>query len=73
MNKLVIAVALLAGVLLFVAGGMYAALPAHSLPSYFPGYAPLTKHHYTHAVAAFGLGILCFVFVWFQSGKKSSK
>ncbi len=73
MKNLLVAVAVLVGVLLVVAGGVYAALPAHSLPTFFPGYdATLTKHHYTHAVASVGLGFVFFAFAWMKSGKKSS-
>lgn len=72
MKSLLVIVAVLLGIVFLVAGIMYAALPAHSLPAFFPGYASLTKHHYTHAVASLGLGVVCFAFAWMKSGKKKS-
>src|SRR5205085_12667757 len=41
-------------------------------PSFFPGHeAGLTKYHYKHGIGALLLGLGCFAFAWFQSGKKS--
>jgi len=31
------------------------------------------KIHKTHGIGSLGIGILCFVFAWFQTPKKSSK
>lgn len=73
MKNLLVPLVVVFGTLLVVAGALYAALPAHSLPTFFPGYsAGLAKHHYTHAVASFGLGLVCFAYAWMTSGKKSS-
>lgn len=73
MNKLLVTLAVIVGVLLIVIASFYAVLPAHSLPTFFPGYsATLAKHHYTHAVASLGLGLVCFAYAWFATGKKKN-
>lgn len=74
MNKpLLIAVSVL-GVLFVIASIIYFITPASSLPSFFPGHvAGLATHHYKHGIASLLLGVACFVFAWFQSGKKSVK
>lgn len=73
MNKLLVVVAILVGLLLIVAGVVYFIEPARYLPSFFPGYdRALMTHHYKHGIGAVLLGIACFVFAWFQSGKKKS-
>jgi hypothetical protein len=41
------------------------------LPSFFPGHDAGSDHHHTkHGIAAFLLGIACFVFAWFKSGPR---
>lgn len=73
MNKVVIVFVSLIGILFLVLAGLYVIHPANALPTFIPGYDPhLTRHHLTHAVAAAGLGLLCFAFVWFATGKKKS-
>ena len=73
MNKLLVPLAVSAGILLVLLAGIYVALPAQSLPHFMPGYATgLARHHYTHAAASLGLGLVCFAYAWFASGKKSS-
>ena len=71
MKPLAIIAAIL-GILFIVVAGMYFTIPANSLPSFFPGYVTkATTHiHYTHGVASLLLGVACFIFAWFQSGKK---
>jgi len=74
MNKPVIILAVVLGVLLIILGLVYFMLPASNLPHFIPGYqAGLMKHHRTHAVGSLLLGLGLFAFAWFQSGKKSSK
>jgi len=73
MKNLLVALAVILGIVFVVIAGVYAALPAHSLPTFFPGYTVgLAKHHYTHAVASLVLGLVCFAYAWMSSGKKSS-
>jgi len=60
------------GLLLIIAAIVYFITPANSLPGFFPGHdATLTKAHFKHGIGAFLLGLGCFAFAWFQSGKKS--
>ncbi|HEV2339618.1 MAG TPA: hypothetical protein VGT05_02495 [Patescibacteria group bacterium] len=74
MQKIVVVLGSIVGFLLIVIAVLYVLEPARSLPQFFPGYSStLARHHYTHAVAALLLGLGVFAFVWFQSGKKSSK
>ena len=74
MNKPVVALAVILGILFILLSGLYAFNPAGSLPHFIPGYqAGLMKHHYTHAIGSFLVGLAVFAFAWFQSGKKSSK
>jgi uncharacterized membrane protein len=73
-NKLLVLIAVVAGVLFLAVAAIYFTHPANSLPNFFPGYdKTLIRHHTTHAIGAFILGIGAFIFAWFQSGKKSSK
>jgi hypothetical protein len=73
MNKPLVIVAVILGILLLVASVIYFIEPASSLPAFFPGHtAGMSAHHYKHGIGALLLGLACFVFAWFQSGKKSS-
>ena len=59
------------GVVLIVIGIVYFAKTAGNLPSFFPGHQAHSTHHHTkHGIAAFLLGIACFVFAWFKSGPR---
>ena len=61
--------AILLGLALIVIGIVYWALPARSLPSFFPGHQAGSNHHHVkHGIAAFLLGVACLVFAWFQTG-----
>lgn len=73
MNKALMIVAIILGVVFIVASVVYFLEPARFLPSFFPGYdRSLMSHHYKHGIGSFILGVACFVFAWFQSGKKKS-
>lgn len=64
-----ILLAVLAGVAFLVVAVIYWAEPASSLPSFFPGHdSGSSEHHIKHGLAAFVVGLGCFVFAWFQSG-----
>jgi hypothetical protein len=70
-DRLLVAVAVIAGIVLIAIGIVYWAEPARSLPSFFPGHqAGSAHHHVKHGIAAFLLGVACFVFAWFRSGPK---
>ncbi len=61
--------AIVVGTVLIVIAIIYWASTAGSLPSFFPGHqAGSSAHHVKHGIAAFLLGIACFVFAWFQTG-----
>lgn len=74
MNKPLVLVSIIIGVLLIVVAVMYFITPANSLPGFFPGHqVGLMKHHFKHGIGALLLGLGVFAFAWFQSGKKSPK
>lgn len=65
--KIVAAVLAIVGVLAIIAGIMYVALQAHSLPSFFPGHVNGVKHPHDHlhakkhGYAALALGVVLLV------------
>ena len=70
-DRLLVALAVLAGVVLIAIAAVYWAEPAKSLPGFFPGHEAGSDHHHVkHGIAAFMLGIACFVFAWFRSAPK---
>lgn len=73
MNKLLVIGAIVLGVIFIICAGIYFLEPAKSLPVFFPGHdLALSRHHYKHGIGVLLLGIGCFAFAWFESGKKSS-
>ncbi len=71
-NRQLIIPAVILGIVLIVIAIIYWASTASSLPSFFPGHqAGSTTHHFKHGIAAFLLGLACFVFAWFQTGPSS--
>jgi hypothetical protein len=70
-DRLLVLLAVLAGIVLIVIAVLYWAEPARSLPSFFPGHQKGSNHHHVkHGIAAFLVGLACFVFAWFRSGPK---
>ena len=70
-NKIISAVAFILGIAFLFCAGVYFSTPAASLPTYMPGYDATMAHiHVKHAVGCLIIGVLLFVLVWFQSGKK---
>ena len=70
-NRVLVPLALLAGIVLIVLGLVYFIEPAKSLPGFFPGHeAGSTHHHVKHGIAALFLGFACLVYAWFATGKK---
>ena len=68
-NRNLILPAVIAGIVLLALAGLYWVDSANSLPSFMPGHeAGSSHHHIKHGIAAFVLGIGCFVFAWFQTG-----
>ena len=63
--------AVIVGIVLIALAVVYWVEPAHALPGFFPGHQTGSNHHHVkHGIAAFLLGIACFVFAWFKSGPK---
>jgi hypothetical protein len=70
-DRLLVALALVVGVILIVIAVIYWVQPADSLPSFFPGHQAGSDHHHVkHGIAAFLVGLACFAFAWFKSGPK---
>ena len=66
-------VAVVLGVLFCIAGIIYFVKTANNLPSFFPGHdVNLVAKHTKHGIAAVILGLLCFVYAWFQTGPKAA-
>jgi UDP-N-acetylmuramyl pentapeptide phosphotransferase/UDP-N-acetylglucosamine-1-phosphate transferase len=72
-RRLLVALAVVAGVALIAIAAVYWAEPAKSLPSFFPGHeAGSSHHHVKHGVASFLVGLACLAFAWFNTGPKKS-
>jgi hypothetical protein len=70
-DRLLVALAVAAGVALIAVAIVYWAEPARSLPGFFPGHqAGSSHHHFKHGIAAFFVGLACLVFSWFKTGPK---
>jgi hypothetical protein len=70
-DRLLVALAVVVGIILIVIAVVYWAEPADSLPSFFPGHQAGSDHHHVkHGIAAFLVGLACFAFAWFKSGPK---
>ena len=70
-DRVLVALAVLAGVVLIAIAAVYWAEPAKSLPGFFPGHEAGSGHHHVkHGIAAFLLGVACLVFAWFRSAPK---
>jgi len=73
-NPRLILPAVVFGIVLLVIAGVYLAEPASGLPAFFPGHdAGSSHHHVKHGIAAGIVGLLAFVFAWFQSEAKPSR
>jgi hypothetical protein len=72
-DRLLVALAVIVGIVLIVIAVIYWVEPAKSLPGFFPGHEDGSSHHHVkHGVAAFLVGLACFAFAWFRSGPKRS-
>jgi hypothetical protein len=73
-DRLLVALAMAAGILLIVIAVIYWVEPARSLPGFFPGHEAGSGHHHTkHGIAAFLVGLACLVFAWFRTGPKRAR
>ena len=70
-NKGMVWLGVILGVVFLVIGYIYMTHSAGALPKFFPGYTTGESHvHTKHALAAFIVGVACFIYAWFQSGPK---
>jgi len=70
-KKPIVILAVILGILFIACGVVYFTTSARYLPGFFPGFdRSLVTHHYKHGIGSILLGVACFVFAWFQSGKK---
>ncbi len=71
MHKLLNILLIAAGLLLVGLAVFYWLTPASTLPSFFPGYdSAKISPHFKHGLASLIVGLACFVWVWFRTGKK---
>ncbi len=62
------------GILFVISAVVYFMTPAESLPHFFPGFEAHVKLiHTKHGIGALLLGLACFAYTWFNTGKKSSR
>jgi hypothetical protein len=60
------AVAYLLGIVLIIIAGIYLAVPADSLPSFFPGHeAGLARMRIKHGIASGAVGVVLLLIGWF--------
>jgi len=70
-KRLLVILAVAAGIALLAIGIVYLVEPAKALPGFLPGHAAGSAHHHVkHGIAAILLGAACLVFAWFRSGAK---
>lgn len=70
-DRLLVALAIAAGIVLIAIAVVYWVEPARSLPGFFPGHQAGSNHHHAkHGIASFFVGLACFAFAWFRSGPK---
>jgi hypothetical protein len=70
-DRLLVALAVAAGIVLIVVAAVYWVEPAKSLPGFFPGHQAGSGHHHVkHGIAAFLVGLACLAFAWFRTGPK---
>ena len=73
-DRLLVALAILLGIVLVIVGIVYWIEPAKSLPGFFPGHEAGSGHHHVkHGIAAFVVGLACFVFAWFRTGPNNRR
>jgi len=72
MQKVLVPLLAILGLLFIALAVYYWLTPAGSLPSFMPGHlAGATEHHFKHGLAALLLGLGCWVLAWFSSGSSS--
>jgi len=70
-RRILVWLALIAGLVLIALAVVYWALPAKSLRSWIPGHEAGSGHHHVkHGIASFLVGLAALAFAWFQTGPK---
>ena len=70
-RRILVWLALIAGLVLIALAVVYWALPAKSLPTWIPGHEAGSGHHHVkHGIASFLVGLAALAFAWFQTGPK---
>lgn len=73
MQKALVPIAILVGIVLIVLAGYYWITPAGQLPGFIPGFEPgVTSVHFKHGLGCAILGLALFAFAWFRSGSKAT-
>ena len=73
-DRLLVALAIVAGTVLIAIAIVYWAEPAKSLPSFFPGHQAGSAHHHTkHGIASFLVGCAFLVYAWFATGEPRAR
>ncbi len=71
-HPVVIALAIVLGIVLIAVGIYYWVEPAGSLASFMPGHEAGSGHHHVkHGLASFLLGVALLIFAWFQTGARA--
>jgi hypothetical protein len=60
-RKAVVVILVIIGLLAVIAGIIYVALPAHSLPHFFPAHSSSIKHGTKHGIAALVIGVVIVI------------
>ncbi len=69
-NRLLVALAVVLGLLLLAVAVVYWIEPAHSLPGFFPGHEAGSNHHHVkHGIAALVIGLAVLALAWFGSAQ----
>jgi uncharacterized membrane-anchored protein YitT (DUF2179 family) len=72
-DRLLVALAIVAGIVLIVIAAVYFVEPARTLPGFFPGHQAGSNHHHVkHGIASLLVGLACLVFAWFRTGPKKT-
>jgi hypothetical protein len=65
-KTVVVAVAVLVGIIFVALAALYWLTPAGELPAFVPGFVPgSTKPHFNHGLGSLIIGLAAFVFAWF--------
>ena len=71
MNKSIVWLSVILGLVCIGLAVLYWITPAGSLPAFLPGYAAGSATiHIKHGIGAVLLGLALFAFAWFQTGPK---